>query len=231
MRIAICDDCKEDATYLAGLLSDHKCFTYTAPRQLLLAAEYVSDGFDLYLLDICMGNDSGITLADKIRQKYEDAPICFVSSSEDYYREAYDLMDVNYLLKPVSEQALSKLLERVRRNQAMDKSKRFSFKYGSSAVTVPYSSILFLSSSGHTVSLVGKDGREWTFKAKLSDVEAQLDADIFVRCHQSFLVNIYHLDHVDGNDLVIGDHRIPISRRYYADLRKRYLAMLFEEVE
>ncbi len=231
MRIAICDDQKEDGMRLAQHLSEHDLTLFTDAKALLAAIQTGSDGYDLYLLDIYMGELNGIALAKELRAHFEDAAICFVSSSDAFYREAYDIMDVNYLLKPVQKGQMDKLLARVMRGKEKKRMQSFSYKWNGMPESVPYSNILYVASNGHNVSIYCKDGEVRPCKAKLSDIETQLDPQVFMRCHQSFLMNLYHVDHMDGNELIVGQSRVPISRRYYAEFKKRYLSILFEEVE
>ncbi len=64
------------------------------------------------MLDIYMGEAAeGIELAKQIRKTDDDAAICFISSSNEFYREAYDIQDVNYLLKPVTQCSFKSLLD------------------------------------------------------------------------------------------------------------------------
>ena len=60
----------------------------------------------------------GIGLAKKLRMGQEEAVICFVSTSDDFYREAYDLYAVQYLIKPIKEESVKELLQKVQKNQA-----------------------------------------------------------------------------------------------------------------
>ena len=55
--------------------------------------------------------------------------------------------------------------------------------------------------------------------------------DVFLRCHQSFIVNMYHVEGIYGSDLMVGGEQIPVSRRYYAEVKRRYQEILFEEVD
>ena len=52
-----------------------------------------------------------------------------------------------------------------------------------------------------------------------------------MRCHQSFIVNMYHVESLSGTDLILGGEKIPISRRYYDKVKGRYREILFEVVE
>jgi hypothetical protein len=42
---------------------------------------------------------------------------------------------------------------------------------------------------------------------------------------------MYHVDNLKGAELIAAGHYIPVSRRYYADVKKRYQEILFEEVD
>ena len=92
MKIAVCDDCMKDALYLKGFLGGHEVRVYSDACNLFADMEDKKERYDLYLLDIYMeGPIDGIELAKKIRIWQEEAAICFVSTSNDFYREAYDL--------------------------------------------------------------------------------------------------------------------------------------------
>ena len=130
MKIAICDDCRQDALRLQALLNgSHDTVVYSGAEQLLVEIEDKKRCYDLYLLDIYMDKDamSGIELARKLREQEEDAAICFISSSDDFYREAYDLYAVQYLLKPVKKEELERLIQRI--SHRMDKDKEQSLRF------------------------------------------------------------------------------------------------------
>lgn len=251
MRIAVCDDCLEDALYLKALLSGQSVRTYSDTASLLADVESGRVRYDLYLLDIFMealrdilGEDperegkvagkkpgDGIDLARQLRALDPEAAICFVSTSDAFYREAYDLYAIQYLVKPVREDAVRQLLDRVAKNLVRDKEQSLRFKRGGQTGTIPYRNILFISSREHTVSIYCKDGMIQECKGKLNEMEAQVCGDVFLRCHQSFLVNMYQIDYINGSELMVAGYRIPISRRYYAEVKRRYQEVLFEEVD
>lgn len=231
MKIAVCDDCYEDALCLKNFLGGQEVGIYSGVGSLLMDVEDCYMRYDLYLLDIYMDETmNGIELAKRIRTQDEDAVICFISSSDDYYREAYDLYAVQYLLKPVREEEIRKLLERVSRSHVRRKEQSLRFKWRGQTGLIPCGRILFVSSREHTLSIWCKDGIVQECKGKLNEMAMQLGSDMFLRCHQSFLVNMYQVDNLSGNELMISGHRIPVSRRYYAEVKKRYQEILFEEV-
>lgn len=95
MKIAICDDCREDAMRLKALLSEnHDVVLYSNASQLLNSVRNQKEQYDLYLIDIYLDTISGLELAERLRNEEENAALCFISSSDAFYREAYDLYAV-----------------------------------------------------------------------------------------------------------------------------------------
>lgn len=231
MKIAVCDDCYEDSLYLKTFLKEHDVKLYPDAACLLVDLRDKKQDFDLYLLDIYIEDSmNGIELAGKLRTLDETAVICFISSSDAFYREAYDLYAIQYLLKPVQAADLEQLLDRVSKNMARDKEQSLRFKWRGETGVIPYGKILYISSREHTLFIHCKDGSVQACKGKLNELELQLCENVFSRCHQSFLVNMYQVDSLNGNELYLAGDRIPISRRYYTDVKKRYQEILFEVV-
>ncbi len=232
MKIAVCDDCHKDALYLKSLLEGQDVTIYSDTKALLTDMSGQDIRYDLYLLDIFMKQSmNGIELAGELRAWDKEAVICFISSSDAFYREAYDLYAVQYLLKPVQADALNRLLDRVSRDIVMSREKSLNFKWRGQTGSIPYGSIVFISSREHTVSIHCKDGSVQECKGKLSEMALQICGQVFRRCHQSFLVNMYQVDNLSGNEIMALGYRIPVSRRYYAEIKRRYQEILFEEVE
>lgn len=232
MRIAVCDDCMDDALSIKKFLEDHEVSIYSDADSLLADIENKMMRYDLYLLDIFMGESmNGIKLAERLRKVQEEAVICFVSTSDDFYREAYDLYAVQYLIKPIREEDIKKLLRKVEKIVARSSEKSLIYSWWGKKGKIPYGKIRYISSRGHMLSIYCTDGKMQESTGKLNDFESQLCGEVFVRCHQSFIVNMYHVESLSGAELTVGGEQIPVSRRYYDEVRRRYREILFEEVE
>lgn len=238
MRIAVCDDCMEDALSLKKYLSGQEVGIYSDTESLLADVENKRRRYDLYLLDIFLRESmNGIELAERLRRAQEEAVICFISSSGDFYREAYDLYAFQYLIKPVQEERVKELLRRVQKNLARGgaptdgREKNFVYTWWGKSGAIPYKKIRYISSRGHTLSICCTDGRIQESTGKLSDLQQKVCGDVFLRCHQSFIVNMYHVEGIYGSDLMVGGEQIPVSRRYCAEVKRRYQEILFEEVD
>lgn len=232
MKIAICDDCRGDAEQLKSLLKEHNVRIYADGGTLLGDMEKYQIHYDLYLLDIFLEDSlDGIELARRIRSQDSEAVICFVSTSDAFYRDAYDLYAMQYLIKPVREEGMRQLLERLARRTERERSQRLVYKWRSQSGSIPYDKILFIDSKEHTLFIHCVDGSVQECKGKMDDLDIQICGEVFCRCHQSFIANMYHVDRLSGNVLILGDNGIPISRRYYMKVKSRYQEILFEEVD
>lgn len=240
MRIAICDDCMEDVRTLKSFLDRHEVRVYSDADSFLTDIEEKNISYDLYLIDIYLNGRAdnmeapgmdGIELARRLRAHNEEAAICFVSASDDFYREAYDLYAVQYLIKPVQEEALVQLLDKVSKSLARKKEQKLSFQSRGYSGTIPYGKILYIMSREHTISIYCTDGTVQEYRGKLSELAMRVCGEVFMRCHQSVLVNMYYVDNLKGAELTVAGQPIPVSRRYYADVKKRYQEILFEEVD
>ncbi|MBL7750182.1 MAG: LytTR family transcriptional regulator, partial [Chitinophagaceae bacterium] len=54
-------------------------------------------------------------------------------------------------------------------------------------------------------------------------VEDYLPADRFIRVHKSYIVSASRIDSIEGNDIRIGEHYIPISRNLKDEVMDKLL--------
>lgn len=238
MRIAVCDDCIKDALSVKKYLDGQDVSIYSSGESLLEDVEEKNKRYNLYLLDIFMEESmSGIELAERLRKIQEDAMICFISTSDDFYREAYDLYAVQYLIKPVREENVRRLIDKIKKY--LDRENRLSggrekkliYSWWGKNGAIPYGKIRYISSKGHTLTIYCTDGQTQESKGKLNDLEKQVCGETLMRCHQSFIVNMRYVEGLTGMNLSVLGEQIPVSRRYYAEIKKRYQELLFEEME
>ncbi len=73
---------------------------------------------DVLVTDVNMPNMSGLELAKRVKERFHDVRIVFVSGYRDfqYVKEALTLQAYSYVLKPMNEDELIQSLERIRRD-------------------------------------------------------------------------------------------------------------------
>ena len=73
------------------------------------------------------------------------------------------------------------------------------------------------------------DGKKISCRARLGDFEGQLAESSFLRCHQSFCINLEKVTSLKKNSFVIGQTEIPISRAYLKNARQKYKDYLAQQ--
>ena len=122
-KIAICDDDPWMREYLSDFVR----------RSLQIKAALFEDGeallassldFDILFLDICLGPSDdaaaqdGMETAKRLRRR-SNALIIFITAMPEYVYDAYDVEAFHYLLKPIDEEKLLRVL-----NRAVEKTRR-----------------------------------------------------------------------------------------------------------
>lgn len=80
---------------------------------------------DLLLMDIRMPGMHGLELAERIAEIRSDIFIVFVTAYDSYAVDAYETEALDYIMKPITEERMSKTLERYKkRHEAQNKNEK-----------------------------------------------------------------------------------------------------------
>ena len=52
----------------------------------------------------------------------------------------------------------------------------------------------------------------------LNAIEKELPSNIFYRCHRSFIINLNKVKLIDGNQAIVENYNVPISKNNKAEL-------------
>lgn len=231
IRIAVCEDNKKDLAHLRHILDQLEILCdiseYTDAESMLHDVETCRQQFDLFLLDIYLPGLSGVEAAQRIRAQNKNTFLIFLSTSDDFYREAFDLYAFHYLIKPVQKEALSEILQKTADLlNRPEETLRISFS-GQDTI-LRQANIAYVSSSNHILHFHMQDGTEHTSYGKLDELQPRLTNTLFVRCHKSFFVNVRHVTKLAKEGFYIEDTLIPISRTYAAEAKESYRKRLFD---
>ncbi|MFK7932876.1 MAG: LytR/AlgR family response regulator transcription factor [Saprospiraceae bacterium] len=174
---------------------------------------------DVLFLDIQMPVLAGNQLL-KILQR---PPLTvFTTAYADYAVEGFELNAVDYLLKPFSFdrflQAVNKVVERHRSLSPAISTTTFttnepafiSVKVDGSLRKIFYQDILFIEGLREYVRFHCTDGK-YVVLERMKNLAEQLP-DNFLRVHRSYIVAKNRVESLIGNQLQLGQHKIPISR-------------------
>lgn len=187
----------------------------------LKAAELLSGNeVQLIFLDIQMPKITGL---DFLRTLPQPPPVIFTTAFAQYALEGFDLNALDYLVKPISFDRFFKAALKAKEyyeirqlnspapGREIPGNDFFFIKADNKLVKIFLEEVLFVEALQNyiTVYTVNRKYITYlTFKA----MEEFLPPDRFIKTHKSYIVSAKKIDSIDGNDILIGERHIPISR-------------------
>jgi DNA-binding LytR/AlgR family response regulator len=176
-----------------------------------------SAAIDILFVDIEMPKLSGLAL---VRALPRPPLVVFTTAHREYAVEAFDVAAADYLLKPISRERFARTVGRLldgSGERVAAPSGTLYLRVDQQLVRVAVDEIDFVEACENYVR-VHTARRSWLTKRTLSDVEASLPSDRFLRVHRSFIVNLARIERVDGTAIEIGGREVPVSRGMRAAL-------------
>lgn len=180
---------------------------------------------DLVFLDINLIGGTGFDFLEQTKEL--NFKVIFVTAYEEFALKALKNGAVDYVLKPVDIEELETAIEKVLKypnngvqfNVAAEhfngNKKRLVLSLHDSFQVVEFNDLMYCKSdSGYTTFFL-QGGREFMTSKPIKEFENQLPDSIFVRTHQSYIVNLNYVDKFDKTNFVsLKDNtKIPVSTR------------------
>ena len=239
LHILICEDDLKQRTRIETIVNKYILSTdaymdlalsVDNPPALLAYLETQQIKSGLYFLDVDLQSDlNGIELGAEIRGLDVSATIVFITSHAELLPQVfrYKVEAMDYIVKDSPAEEVEKRVTECMQlayQRYLDgkhtQIKYFTVKIGDQVLNIPYDDILYFESS--TIQqrrlLLHKANCELEFRGILNDV-SNLGPPFF-RCHQSFIVNLNHVQRVDTANYeieMIGGAIIPVARRKMAE--------------
>ena len=178
---------------------------------------------DVVFLDIRIGEDvDGIDVARKINILAPRVAIVFLTGYTDYATEVYDARQLYFAKREELGQSLVGIFfclhsETARRNRGF-----VHIHAKGKELIIREEEILYIERNGRTTRIHCRK-ETIDISEKLSELEKKLNPVIFVRCHNSFIVNFMAVREFTRTDFVLNEESIiPISRYKLNETRERF---------
>lgn len=235
IRIALCDDNKEDMLQLHQKIIEW--YRENSKNQSVSITEYsdsvylssvidAGDSHDVFFLDVEMPKVDGFQLADKIRNKLPAAIIVFLTSHSELAPDGYKFRALRYVSKLVLSQKLPEALEAVQKEFSALESGYLVVPHYTDALRIPYNEILYVqhilrSSQIYTLRQgVIKDSRG------LKTIYSVIGDKRFIYIDRSTFVNIDFIRELKGNEIILRTgESLAISRPMLANVKETIVRM------
>jgi DNA-binding LytR/AlgR family response regulator len=231
MRIAICDDSKENLALLEDVVDGLKlreteveCFEN---GESLL--RYISDSkenfYQIYLLDIEMPGINGLETAKQIREIDKRAIIIFVTAYSDYVFSSFEVQPFRFINKPVDREKLENVIHAA--VNYIYTSKRYIFiSVDKAKIQLCCEDIMYFEGDKRKVNVYLPE-ETYSFYSKMSDIEKMVDNSWFVRIHVSFIVNMDYVKAIYTDEIVPNNGiHLPVSRKYQRSVKLEHMRYL-----
>lgn len=233
MYILICDDNSQEREIFTNLINDYfsdKSFNYDINcykngKSLLYDIE---DGkqADVIFLDVYMDEILGIDVARLLRDMGYKGEIVFITGTADFAIDGYDVGATGYLLKPCSYGKLCTVMDRIMQNFDLD---LYSIRQRNSVIRLKLNSILYVESVNSKCILHSDTGENYIIYKRLNEIQNELNDDRFLRCHQSYLVNMNHIQQADKNFTLNNGDTVNIRQRELKNIKELYFDYIKEK--
>ena len=135
-----------------------------------------------------------------------------------------------YLLKPICEENLFPVLDRLALNEQRPK-EGLSLKSGSTLVRILYSQLTYVEVNGKHIYFNLIEGAVRDVFGTLKEYEDQLlSRPEFMRVHRSYIVNMLQVEEFSSSGIrTFSGKQLPVSRLLYPQLRQEYIKLLFAD--
>lgn len=237
MNIAILDDSKEDLKQIRSVISSYyKSQNTDADIHLYSSAEsffqkYSPGIYDLIIMDIYMGNMTGMDAAKKLREAKDSAALIFITSSDSYAVESYDVNASYYLLKPFQPEKLCSILDSFQSRHLLA-SRYIEVVSDRVPIRVPLRSILYADTFRNAVCLHTDAGPVRSYLTFHKFEEQIRDCPNFLSCYRGCVVNMDRIQEASEEGFLLDNGEVvQIRKRGSSAIRKAYLQYLFASDE
>jgi DNA-binding LytR/AlgR family response regulator len=230
VRIAICEDEKihQEAIqgqlqkWAAGSCHEVDVSVFDNAETLLMLWEDVI--FDVLILDIEMGQMSGMELAKAIRRIDANVTIIFVTSHASYSLEGYDVNPLHYLIKPLQSEKFHKVMDKALAVYSLKGGDNLVISAESGLQKIPPGAIRYIAMFSHNAEIFTADG-SYTARTTLKELLRALPAH-FINCHRSYVINMFKVDCAFNDHVVMaGGAGIPVSKARSKQVRELFIQL------
>lgn len=234
VRIAICDDQKNERDVLRRFITEffsdasYECAITEYEYGENLCADY-EEGvqcYDLIFLNIYLSGIDGMKTARVIRSYDKYVPIVFLAATPDYALEGYEVRAFGYLVKPFVIEKAAELLDFFLKTEFCGAQKLFLLREGARGTRIRCSDICFVESYNNRLIIHMEDGKQHRIYDKLDHLQQELPEHSFLRCHQSYIVNMTYIKAAEDDFILDNDVRVPIRCRNAKKFRDAYYRFL-----
>ena len=185
---------------------------------------------DLLFLDIEMPRITGV---DFLKTLSNPPAVIFTTAYSRYALDGFELNALDYLVKPISfDRFLKACLKAKEYFELRSANKKlpgtpaatdhFFIKADNKLIRIALDKILFIEAVQNYVT-IHTSTKKYLSYLTFRSVEEYLPPGKFIKVHKSYIVSAAKIDSIEGNDIRMGTHHIPVSRNLKEEVMSQLL--------
>lgn len=182
---------------------------------------------ELVFLDINLKGGTGFDFLNALPEI--TFKLIFITAYEDHVLKALKIGAIDYILKPVNGEELNEAVQKVMamhtsqnqeriaivKKQFTGHNDRIVLRMSESYQIIQFQNLMFCEADGGYTRFFLDDERTFIVSKPLKEFVSQLPEDIFLRVHQSYLLNASFVDRYDKSRYLFlkNGHKVPVSVR------------------
>ena len=230
LKIAICDDetiiLDEVSSYIKKYSkqsgkSEIEVFPFNSASSLLNS---IDNGalFDIFMLDVYIGDEMGTTLAREIRAREIESPIIFLTTSVEHAPQGYETGTLRYLIKPLEPEKFYEAMDAALLQAEKITKQLIRLKTENGIESINANNIMYSESHDHHQYIKLDNGQLLKVRTTVSELYAMLAKnDGFFRLGSAYIINLRNIKNLTSSEILLYNNTtIPIPRGKYAELKK-----------
>jgi DNA-binding LytR/AlgR family response regulator len=190
-----------------------------------------SGAVELIFLDIQMPRITGL---DFFKTLKNPPAVIFTTAYPQYALDGFEVNALDYLVKPISFERFLKAALKAKELYAVKQefqkpetdagtvSEYFFIKADNKLMKIALEDILFVEALQNYVT-IHTISKKYISYLTIKSVEDYLPSARFIKVHKSFIIAAAKVDSIDGNEIRMDQHRIPISRSLKDEVTNKLL--------
>ena len=232
IRIAVCDDeakiLDEVSLYINQYAEKIQNLKYTVFRfesaESLRNALDEGNLFDIFFLDVYIGNELGTELAKVIRKKGIDSPIIFVTTSVEHAPQSFETGTLRYLIKPIDPMKFYEAVDVAIAQAEKVVERRIKLKTENGLESINANQVMYSEAHAHYQYVMLENGKQLRVRMTVSELYAMMiQYGGFVRVGSAYIINLRKIKNVSTTEVhLYNDINVPIPRGKHTEIKKAF---------
>ena len=240
IRVAICDDEKkvlDEVTEYIECYAKKKNKELEAVRfdsaRLLIGALEDGKTFDVFVLDVYIGDKLGTALARDIRKLGIESPIIFATTSVEHAPESYETGTLRYLIKPINPAKFYEAMDAALASVEKISQHLIKMKTENGLESINANHIICSEVHDHYQYVTMYTGTQIKIRMTVTELFTMLSGyGGFIRIGSAYIINLRHVKNVSRTEVCLyNDVSVQIPRGKHAEIKNAFWNFQYEGQE